>query len=117
MAAPSFGSQDIAQNKLTGGIGYLLPFVPFFACPKSAFGKYCANEGLLFWLVMLVIRVVFGIASFVLGWVPPIRWLLDFVGFWGMMAVFMLEVYYTFVAMVRGQAKEIPVIGGITLIK
>lgn len=117
MAVPTFDSRDVSQNKVLGGLGYLLPFVPVFACPGSKFGKYCANQGLLFWLVLLAVQLLFWILGLVFGWVPVLGSLLAWVGYIARAAVFLLELYYMIMAMTKGQAKEVPIIGGFSLIR
>lgn len=117
MAVPSFDQRDVAQHKTLGGLGYLIPFVPLIACADSKFGKYCANQGLLFWLAIIAVRFVFWIIGIVFGWVPFLGGLFDLIGNIASLAVVALEIYYTVIAMTKGTAKEVPFVGNIQLIK
>lgn len=117
MAAPSFDARDVEQHKISGGIGYLFPFVPFLVCSDSQFGRYCGKQGIWFWLAMAAIRILFGIIGWVFGWVPVFGALLSFIGWLCLVAVFLLELYYTAMAMFKGVAKEAPIVGSIQLFK
>ena len=121
MAAPIFDSKDVESNRVTGGIGYILPFVPYFACKNSAFGRYCANQGLILWIAILLVSIVFGIVSGVLGWFPLIggmvRWLLGTASHLVRTILIIVGCYCSFIAIKDGRATEIPVIGTLNLIK
>ncbi len=117
MAAPVFDTADIEKNKLTGGIGYILPFVPYFACKNSAFGRYCANQGLILWICLLLVGIVFGIVGALLGWIPLIGGVIRAAHWVVRTVLWLVMIYYTFIACTTGRANEVPVVGTVTLIK
>ena len=43
---PYFSDQDIRENKLKAGLGYLVFFLPLVLCKDSKLGRHCANQGL-----------------------------------------------------------------------
>ncbi len=64
-AAPQGDKQDIEQNKVLAAIGYLglLFVVPLFAAKQSKFAQFHAKQG----LVLFVIELVLGFIPFI-GW-------------------------------------------------
>lgn len=97
---------DIDQNKVMGGLAYLIFFLPLLVCPDSRFGRFHANQALL-----LLILGVGG--SFILGIIPVIGWVtLPFFG----LGVFIL-VIYGLINGLNGDVKELPWFGHFRLIK
>ena len=121
MSAPIFGSDDVEKNKVRGGLGYLIPFAPYFLCRESAFGRYCANQGLIMWICIAIVSVAFGIIGGVIGWIPLlgplVRWILSRASGVVRMIVTVIMIYYAVMAMKFGRANEVPVVGGIKLLK
>lgn len=113
MAAPSFDSQDVAQNKVLGGLGHLVFFLPLLACPSSAFGKHAANQGLIGMILLLACAFM----SWVIGWLPIVGWIIRFALWLVQVVVSLLMIYYTYKAVAQGDSQEFPVVGGIQLIK
>ncbi len=113
MATPSFDSQDVQQNKVLGGLGYLVFFIPMLACPSSKFGRFAANQG----LIGLVLMIAVWLVSMILGWIPLIGWLVSIAAYLANLLIGLLMLYYTFKAVAQGEAKAFPVVGGIQLIK
>ena len=54
---------DIEKNKAMGGLAYFLFFLPLVACPESKYGRFHANQGLIY----LILCVGWGIASFIIS--------------------------------------------------
>ena len=117
MAKQYFDPSDIGENRFLGGLGYLIFFVPLIACPKSKYGRYCANQGLLALLTFVVVVVAFGILSGILGWIPLVGWLIALIGNLAEFAIVMVMIYHAYLACARGDAHELPVVGSFTLIK
>lgn len=44
---PVFDRHDIARNKTSAGLAYLLFFIPLIRCPSSDFARFHANQALL----------------------------------------------------------------------
>ncbi len=112
-----FDQGDVEKNRVLGGLGYLIFFLPFITCPDSRFGKFCANQGLLLWIAELVIWIGFGLLEWILGWIPFIGWLVYIVHGLANIAVAVIALYYTYLAVAKGDAREIPFIGNYQIIK
>lgn len=65
-----FTYEDIHENKVKAGLGYIIFFLPLILCKNSKLGKYCANQGLLLWIASLLVGILLGIFSSIplLGW-------------------------------------------------
>ena len=98
---------DIANNKVMAVLAYfgILVLIPIFAAKESKFARFHANQGLVLWLAE--------IASSVVGIVPFIGGILS-----GICSIFLLVVAIIgIVNAATGKAKELPIIGKISLIK
>ena len=98
-------SSDEKGLSVLSYIGFLF-FVPLIAKPNSQFCRFHANQGLVLFLMGYIV-------SFALKFVPFLHGILGIV--WGLL---------TFVVMIlgiinaaQGQMKELPLIGGIHIIK
>lgn len=110
-----FEPQDINNNKGMSVLAYIgfLFLVPLLACPNSKFARYHTNQGLVLFLLEFALGVVTGI----LGLIPIagliIGGLLSAVG-----GIFTLVLMIMgIINAAQGQAKELPLIGKITLLK
>lgn len=110
-----FDPQDINNNKGMSVLAYIgfLFLVPLLACPNSKFARYHTNQGLVLFLSEFALGVVTGI----LGIIPIagliIGGLLSAVG-----GIFTLVLMIMgIINAAQGQAKELPLIGKITLLK
>lgn len=110
-----FDPQDINDNKGMSVLAYIgfLFLVPLLACPNSRFARYHTNQGLVLFLMELAIGVVIGIFSIIPVIGIIIGGLLGSVG--GILALVLSILGIVNVA--QGQAKELPIIGKITLLK
>ena len=117
MARQSFDSNDLRDNRVTGGLGYLIFFLPLILCPSSRYGRYCANQGLLIALAAVVIWFATWLVTLLLGWIPLLGGILR-VAFWLVrFAVSLFAIYLTYLACAKGDARAIPGIGHISIIK
>ncbi len=119
MARQHFDPRDIARNRVLGGLGYLsiLFIIPLIACRNSRYARYCANQGLLVMIVQIAVALVFWVLGWMLGWIPVIGWLVG-AAKWLVNAVISLTViYHAILAISSGDARELPFIGHITLIR
>ena len=114
-ATSQFDPQDINNNKGMSVLAYIgfLFLVPLLACPNSKFARYHTNQGLVLFLLEFALGVVTGI----LGIIPIagliIGGLLSAVG-----GIFTLVLMIMgIINAAQGQAKELPLIGKITLLK
>lgn len=117
MAKPTFDPSDVKENRVTGGIGYLIFFLPLILCPRSKYGRFCANQGLLLVIAEIVISIVAAVVAFALGWIPVIGKLIDIVLTIAKWLVGVLALYFAYLACVKGDARQIPGFGNISIIK
>lgn len=110
-----FDPQDIANNKGMSVLAYIgiLFLIPLLACPNSKFARFHTNQG----LVLFLLGVAIGIVTAIIGLIPVIGWI-----FGGLISA--AGSIFTLVLMImgivnaaQGQAKELPLIGKITLLK
>lgn len=104
-----FEQEDIDKNKTMAGLAYLIFFLPLLVCPDSKYAKFHANQA----LILLIFSVAGGI---VLNFVP--------FGFGLGLLLRSLFSLFTFVLFIiglvngfGGKAKELPLIGGFTILK
>ena len=109
-----FEKQDADQNKVMGILAYIGPlvFVPMFAAKESKWARFHANQG----LVLFILEAAISITSSILGRIPYIGWLLSLVLWLADIAVVVLAVL-GIVSAAKGQAKELPIIGGFKILK
>ena len=51
-----FAPEDMKANRTMAALGYLVFFIPLLKCPKSKLGRYCANQGLILWVLIVLVR-------------------------------------------------------------
>ena len=106
---PYMGPQDLdAQaNRNIAALSYfgVLFFLPLVLRPKSPFCRFHANQGLLLLLVWIVSQACFSVGFF--GWIAGLV-----LGAGGIVGFFK-----GISAALRGQMKELPIVGGFRLIK
>jgi len=114
----AFTPEDISQNKAMAILAYfgILVLIPIFAAPNSKFARYHANQGLVLTIVAIAYGIVYGILS---ALILAISWRLLFLVkiFRIVSFVFLVLGVIGIVNAANGRAKEIPVIGGIKLLK
>jgi uncharacterized membrane protein len=105
---------DVTQNKGICCLSYPLFFLPFVACPESKFGRFHANQGLLFAILLFagliansIVRMIFRGFLYWLGSLMQLAILLP------ILAIGVISVINAY----SGKAKEIPLIGNTRLIK
>lgn len=101
-----FDPQDIQNNKVMALLAYLgfLFLIPLLAAPNSKFARYHANQG----LVLFILEAITSVISII-----PFGWIIG-----GILGIFGLVL--TIIGIVNaanGQAKQLPLIGGITILK
>ena len=104
-----FDQADIKSNKVMAILAYIgiLVLIPIFAAKNSKFARFHSNQGLILFLVALIIGILGNILSKIhLGF---IAWLLDVV-------VFIFAIVGIINA-AQGKAKELPFIGKYRILK
>lgn len=102
-----YAPEDISSNKITALLSYLgiLFIVPLVAAPNSPFAKFHANQGLLLFL--------FNIAVGIVALIPVLGWIVSAV----CGVISLVFAVLGIVNAVKGQAKELPIIGKYRIIK
>lgn len=109
-----FSQEDITANKVMAIFSYIgfLFIIPLLAAPNSQFAKYHANQGIVLFIVEVVASIVFGI----LGIIPIIGIITGII--YGLLGiVFFIFAVLGIINAYNGKAKELPLIGGIKLLK
>lgn len=112
-----FSSQDIQQNKVMALFSYIGIFVliPIFAAKDSKYARFHANQGLVLFITEIVVGFAVGIISLILN--------LLHLGFLGSFIsgicsiIFLILIIVGIVNALQGKAKQLPIIGGITVLK
>jgi len=97
----NFDSADIEANKVLSLFSYLglLFLIPLLAAPNSKFARFHVNQGIILFIVNVIVGAVMAIP--VLGWIiGPIIGLISFI--FAILGI---------INAVTGKAKELPLIG------
>ncbi|MBO5486661.1 MAG: hypothetical protein J5988_07010 [Eubacterium sp.] len=113
-----FNTEDVSENKVFGILSYIgiLVLIPIFAAKDSQYARFHSNQGLVLCIVEIalniIVRVISFILSFVLGGVI-LASLLE-------LAVAVVSLVFMILGIVNacsGEAKQLPIIGGVTILK
>lgn len=102
---------DIQQNKTVAIFAYfgLLFLIPLLAAPNSKFAKFHANQG----LVLFLAECAFSVFVSIVSWFAFLRYIF---GSFAVIAALIFTVLGV-VNAANGEAKELPLIGKISIIK
>ncbi len=102
-----FDKKDIEDNKVWAILAYLgiLVLIPLFAAKESKFARYHTNQGFILFLL--------GLANTVLAIIPLLGWILAPLVAIGLLVFMILGI----INACNGQAKELPLVGKIVIIK
>jgi len=104
-------AKDAQDNKLMGVLAYIIFFIPLITgdYKKSPFVKFHTNQGIVLAIAGVAAGVVMGVLAFIpfLGWVLAPLVGLALTVFW----------ILGIVNAVKGEKKELPLIGKITILK
>lgn len=115
-----YRQEDIDSNRAMGILSYIgfLVLIPILAAKESKFARFHANQGLVLFISNVILGVILKVLTklskmFLIGWVfGVLNVLLSLVS----VGIFVLAVMGIVFA-AQGKAKDLPVIGGIKLIK
>lgn len=109
-----FDLADIENNKIMAVFSYIsiLVLIPILAAKDSKYARFHANQGLVLLLASLVIGFVTGILSAV----PFVGWIFALASGLIDLLILVLMIIGIFNA-ATGKAKELPLIGNITILK
>lgn len=110
-----FSQEDIEQNK---GMGVLASFpalfwIPLVAKPDSQYGKFCANQGLILLIFVVVASIVSVILGKIFGLIPFIGGLLaGLIG--GVLGLAQVGGWLLlFISALQGKVRSLPLIGNL----
>ena len=103
--------KDAEDNKIMGILAYLgiLFLVPYLAAKESPFAKFHANQGCILFIAYLAAWVV----GFILIFIPYIGWIVSYALYLGCFVLMILGI----INAVKGEMKELPLIGKMTILK
>ncbi len=106
----SFDQNDVQSNRLMAALSYvgILVLIPLLAAKESPFARFHCNQG----LVLLIADVIVNVLYSIFRKVPLLGFVVGLVS----LALFVLAILGIINA-AKGKAKELPLIGGIQLIK
>ncbi len=112
-------ASDIEQNKVLALLSYIfiLFLVPLFAAPNSKFARYHANQGLVLFIVDVVVGAVIGIVCAIIGAIPAVGGIIAGIISGVLGLVLLALMILGIVNAVTGKAKALPLIGRIKIIK
>lgn len=113
-ATQEFDTVDIENNKIISIFSYfsILVLIPILAAKDSKYARFHANQG----LVLLIASIVLGVIIGVLGRIPFIGWIFALAG--GLIEILTLVLMVLgIVNAATGKAKELPIIGNVTILK
>lgn len=104
-------AKDIEENKAFAILSYIGPLfiIGLIAAPNSKFTRFHANQG----LVLFILEILFGIATKIFLFIPIVSILVNSVTGLISFLYIVIGVYNS----ASGRAKELPLIGGISIIK
>lgn len=107
-----FTQEDLEKNRTMAALGYIVFFIPLIKCGDSKVGKYCANQGLILLVLIVLVSILFNIFAIV----PLIGWLFQLVGGLVSFALFCVGVLCFAQMMTNNRVIELPYIGGFRLL-
>ena len=93
-------------------LGYIVFFIPLLKCKDSKVGKYCANQG----LILLVLMVLVSILGNIFSAVPFIGWLFTLAASLVSFALFVVGIVCFAQMMTNNHPVELPFVGGFRLL-
>lgn len=114
----SYDKDDIEKNKVLCIFAYLswLVIIPILAAKDSKFAKFHSNQGLVLFLVSLVWGVIYGVLAFILHFIPVLGAIL--IALLSLVhLVYLALIILGIVNVLNGEAKELPIIGKIRILK
>lgn len=108
---PTPDANDVANNKIMAVLAYLgiLFLVPLLAAKDSPFARFHANQGVLLFITNIAIYIIY----FILLMVSPMIGMIAGLLFIGTLVLAILGI----INAVKGEMKELPLIGKYRLIK
>ena len=109
-----YTKEDIEKNKTMAILSYILPFIPYFAEKESKWVRYHAIQGMNLLIIAIVISIASQILYMILGW--SLWWVVNAITSICSLGIFVLAIL-GIMNVSKGEAKELPIIGNIKIIK
>lgn len=124
----NFDPKDVEVNKVYGILAYLgfLVIVPILLAKESAYAKFHANQGLTLFIVEVGISIGGNIIIAILGlftMIPFVGWIFGIIAtiigitIWLLGIATLVFAVMGIINAVKGEAKELPIIGKFQLLK
>lgn len=113
-----FNSEDVQQNKVFGILAYLgiLFLVPLLAAKDSQYAKFHTNQGIVLFILDVILGVCLGVVSTVLVFIPIIGWVLIPVISGAIGILILVLMILGIVNACSGEPKKLPIIGNINIL-
>ena len=112
-----FSQEDYTSHRISGGFGYILFFLPLVLCPQSRYGRFCANQGLLGLIAILLVMLSGWVLRLVIGWIPLIGTLVQFFVHLVRIIISLIMMFHMYLAIFKNYERELPIIGSITILR
>lgn len=112
-----FEAEDIQENKGMALLSYIyiLFLIPMLAAPNSKFAKFHVNQGIILFILNIIINIAISVVSFIFGLIPFIGWIGHLFNILRVFPVILMII--GIVNTSSGKAKELPIIGKYRLFK
>lgn len=113
-----FNTEDVSENKVFGILSYIgiLVLIPIFAAKNSQYARFHANQGLVLFILEVALNIIVRIVSVTLSFTFGGALLASLLS----LAVAVVSLVFMILGIVNacsGEAKQLPIIGGITILK
>jgi len=113
-----FDYNDVQNtNVVVTALTYIFFFIPYIFAPNSQYAKFHTNQALIYLICEIVLRVASSIICTVTGFIPLVG---SIVGFIVPLLVWIVSIGLFIFGIVNAcnkQAKELPIVGGFTILK
>lgn len=113
-----FSPEDINASRgisIVSYIGFLF-FVPLLVNQNSPYTKFHVNQGLINFILGVVLAIISGVLNAIFGGIPLVGWVIRSIT--GLLYIpTLILAIIGIVNAAQGQAKRLPIIGNIDLIK
>ena len=107
-----FTPEDLRKNKTMAALGYIVFFIPLLTCKDSKLGRYCANQG----LILLVLMILVSILGNILAVIPFLGWLFTLISGLVSFALFCVGIVCFAQMMTHENVVELPYVGSFRLL-
>jgi uncharacterized membrane protein len=113
-----YDPNDIETNKVLALFSYfgILFLIPLLGAPNSKYARFHASQGLNLFILEIILAIASSIFGAILGWIAVVGWLVSLV-FWLLSLLVAIIAIVGIVNAVGGKAKELPIIGGLRILK